>query len=93
MNSGRCDRLPSMPFNTVAATTKLTQAGATPALATAVVDVARDASVNAAGQVVTRYHLDLALAKLSYRLTRDLTLQLLGILAITIAVMQLLRNS
>ena len=56
-----------MAFDTHAAVKTLTDAGADEALAVAVVEVAREASTEATGELVTRAHFDTALAQLESR--------------------------
>ena len=51
-----------MAFDTHAAVKTLTNAGADEALAAAVVEVAREASTEATGELVTRSYFDTALA-------------------------------
>ena len=57
-----------MALDTHAAVKTLTDAGADEALAVAVVEVAREASTEATGELVTRAHFDTALAQLESRL-------------------------
>ena len=57
-----------MALDTHAAVKTLTDAGADEALAVAVVEVAREASMEATGELVTRAHFDTALAQLESRL-------------------------
>ena len=57
-----------MALDTHAAVKTLTDAGADEALAVAVVEVAREASTDATGELVTRSHFDTALAQLESRL-------------------------
>ena len=55
-----------MALHTHAVVTARTDAGADEMLAVAVVDVAREASTDATGELVTRSHFDTVLAQLEY---------------------------
>ena len=63
-----------MAFDTHAAVKTLTDAGADEALAVAVVEIAREASTEATGELVTKGHFDTALAQLESRLAWRLAL-------------------
>ncbi|MCY4635097.1 MAG: hypothetical protein OXG04_11450 [Acidobacteria bacterium] len=62
-----------MALDTHAAVKTLTDAGADEALAVAVVEVAREASTEATGELVTRAHFDTALAQLESTAARSST--------------------
>lgn len=77
-----------MAFDTHAAVKALTVAGASEELAVAVVDVAREASVDATGELVTRGHFDTALAQLESRLAWRLVTAGIAIAAVAVAALR-----
>ena len=79
-----------MALDTHAAVKTLTDAGADEALAVAVVEVAREASTEATGELVTRAHFDTALAQLESRLAWRLVMAGIAIAAVVVAVMRFL---
>ena len=86
-----------MAFDTHAAVKTLTDAGASEPLAVAVVDVAREASSEATGDLVTRAdfdagmtRLEVALAKLESRLAWRLVTAGVAIAAVVVAALRLL---
>jgi hypothetical protein len=79
-----------MAFDTHAAVKTLTNAGADEALAAAVVEVAREASTEATGELVTRAHFDTALAQLESRLAWRLVTAGIAIAAVVVAVLRFL---
>ena len=84
------DTLPVMAFDTHAAVKTLTDAGADEALAVAVVEVAREASTEATGELVTRAHFDTALAQLESRLAWRLVTAGIAIAAVVVAALRFL---
>ena len=88
--SGDSDILPVVAFDTHAAVKTLTEAGADEALAVAVVEVAREASTEATGELVTRAHFDTALAQLESRLAWRLVTAGIAIAAVVVAALRFL---
>ena len=84
------DTLPVMTLDTHAAVKTLTDAGADEALAVAVVEVAREASTEATGELVTRAHFDTALAQLESRLAWRLVTAGIAIAAVVVAALRFL---
>ena len=78
------DTLPVMALDTHAAVKTLTDAGAE------VVEVAREASTEATGELVTRAHFDTALAQLESRLAWRLVTAGIAIAAVVIAALRFL---
>ena len=79
-----------MALDTHAAVKTLTDAGADEALAVAVVEVAREASTEATGELVTRAHFDTALAQLESRLAWRLVTAGIAIAAVVVAALRFL---
>ena len=88
--NGVRDTLPVMALDTHAAVKTLTDAGADEALAVAVVEVAREASTEATGELVTRSHFDTALAQLESRLAWRLVTAGIAIAAVVVAALRFL---
>ena len=82
--------MPCMALDTHAAVKTLTEAGASEPLAVAVVDVAREVSTEATGELVTRAHFDTALAQLESRLAWRLVTAGVAIAAVVIAALRFL---
>jgi len=80
----------SVAFDTHAAVKTLTDAGADEALAVAVIEVAREASTEATGDLVTRSHFDAALAQLESRLAWRLVTAGIAIAAVVVAALRFL---
>lgn len=79
-----------MAIDTHAAVKTLTDAGADEALAVAVVEVARGAGTEAAGDLVTRSHFDTALAQLESRLAWRLVTAGIALAAVVVAALRFL---
>lgn len=77
-----------MAIDTHAAVKTLTDAGADEALAVAVVEVAREAGTEAAGDLVTRSHFDPALAQLESRLAWRLVTAGIALAAVVVAALR-----
>ena len=82
-----------MALDTHAAVKTLTDAGADEALAVAVVEVAREASTEATGELVTRAHFDTALAQLESRLAWRLVTAGIAIAVLLVASLAVAQES